>query len=113
MKPIYTPKGRALEYAPFAANLYRGCTNGCTYCFAPLVLREEREVFHAEATLREGSLEGLEKQLATGNFAGKQILLSFTTDPYQPGECGRQNTRTALQLIKEYGSNFAPSRKGD
>ena len=30
---IYSPKGKAGEYAENAANFFVGCSNGCTYCF--------------------------------------------------------------------------------
>lgn len=30
---IYPPGGKAGEYAPWAANFYNGCCNGCIYCF--------------------------------------------------------------------------------
>lgn len=30
---IYSPKGKAAEYAENAANFFVGCSNGCTYCF--------------------------------------------------------------------------------
>ena len=33
MKAIYMPKGAAGEYAKYACNLYKGCSNGCTYCY--------------------------------------------------------------------------------
>lgn len=32
-KAIYMPKGKAGEYAKYACNFYRGCSNGCTYCY--------------------------------------------------------------------------------
>lgn len=32
-KIIYAPVGSAGEYSPWAANLYVGCSNGCSYCF--------------------------------------------------------------------------------
>lgn len=32
-KIIYKPVGSAGEYSPWAANLYVGCSNGCSYCF--------------------------------------------------------------------------------
>lgn len=30
---IYSPKGKAAEYAENAANFFVGCSNGCTYCY--------------------------------------------------------------------------------
>lgn len=32
-KAIYMPKGKAGEYAKYACNFYKGCSNGCTYCY--------------------------------------------------------------------------------
>ena len=32
-KIIYPPGGKAGEYAPWAANFYNGCSNGCIYCY--------------------------------------------------------------------------------
>lgn len=42
---IYRPRGKALEYAELAANLYTGCTHGCTYCYAPTVLHTNKDAF--------------------------------------------------------------------
>jgi DNA repair photolyase len=36
-KIIYAPDGQAGEYAPLAANPYRGCGHGCVYCYVPLI----------------------------------------------------------------------------
>lgn len=33
MKAIYMPKGKAGEYAKYACNFYKGCSNGCEYCY--------------------------------------------------------------------------------
>jgi DNA repair photolyase len=30
---IYTPKGKAREYAKYACNIYTGCSNQCSYCY--------------------------------------------------------------------------------
>ncbi|MBR1527034.1 MAG: hypothetical protein IJ640_10335 [Prevotella sp.] len=32
-KIIYRPQGRAYEYAPWAANIFVGCSNRCEYCY--------------------------------------------------------------------------------
>lgn len=47
MKPIYEPKGKAKEYGDYAINIYTGCPHRCYYCFAPSVLRRDREAFHS------------------------------------------------------------------
>ena len=41
---IYAPKGQALEYAPLAANPYRGCGHKCAYCYVPTVIKMDRKV---------------------------------------------------------------------
>lgn len=45
MRIIYAPRGRALEYAPLAVSLYRGCPHGCVYCFVPDSTKIDREKF--------------------------------------------------------------------
>ena len=32
-KAIYMPRGAAGEYAKYACNFYKGCSNGCEYCY--------------------------------------------------------------------------------
>lgn len=38
---IYSPKGKAGEYAENAANFYVGCSNGCTYCYLRKVVAQK------------------------------------------------------------------------
>lgn len=80
---IYEPKGRALEYAPLALNLYTGCVHGCKYCFAPGCLHKTREQFHAAASPRPGLLESLKLDAPKYANDRREILLCFTCDPYQ------------------------------
>jgi DNA repair photolyase len=98
---IYEPRGRAREYAPLALNLYRGCLNGCRYCFAPNATFTDRGRFHDPAYIRPrpGIVAALQAQ--TRRMAGDQreILLSFTSDPYQPLEKEARITRRALELL--------------
>ncbi|MCB2186265.1 MAG: hypothetical protein KQJ78_07600 [Deltaproteobacteria bacterium] len=99
MSIIYEPRGPALEYAPLAANLYKGCSHGCRYCYAPDATRTDRKTFHADIRPRPNVLQQLEKDAA--RFAGdpRSILLSFTSDPYQPAERELRLTRQALDIL--------------
>lgn len=99
--PIYRPKGKAAEYADYALNIYIGCTNGCTYCYAPKVLRKSREEF-TKVVPREGLIEALHKQLKSGAYKGKTIHLCFTCDPY-PHEIDTRPTRRVIKELKAAG----------
>lgn len=100
-RAIYPTKGRALEYDPWACNLYRGCGHGCVYCYAPAVLHCPREAFHAEITPRTGILDALERQAPkhAKEHPGEPVLLCFTSDPYGPCPVGTQTTRTAIDIL--------------
>jgi DNA repair photolyase len=109
---IYTPAGQALEYAALAANPYRGCGHGCAYCYVPGILRMSRRDFDAGAVLRDGFLNGLRKDARKYQAAGitEQVMLSFTTDPYHPGDTSA--TRSALETLTEHGLAFCTLTKG-
>jgi DNA repair photolyase len=64
MRVIYLPKGRALEYAPLAVNLYNGCPHGCRYCYAPAMMHTTRKAWHVAAVPRKGILDALELEAA-------------------------------------------------
>jgi len=81
MPIIYTPRGRAREYAPFAANIYRGCTCGCVYCFVRSI-PGNRELSMLEATPRANIVEKIRKDAEKMRGCKDLILLCFTCDPY-------------------------------
>jgi DNA repair photolyase len=108
--PIYKPQGRAADYGELAVNIYTGCNHGCSYCYAPAVLRKDRKAF-AEVEPRPGIIEALYKQLdANGNisedipFHGRTVHLCFTCDPY-PADVDTSYTRDCIKLIKKFGGN--------
>jgi DNA repair photolyase len=82
---IYETKGRAREYCELAANLYRGCGHGCTYCYAPLAIRTSRDDFR-QPRIRADVMYKFEKDAIElrDKGEGRSILLSFTTDPISP-----------------------------
>lgn len=112
MKPIYEPKGAAKEYGDLAINIYTGCPHRCFYCFAPGVLRRDKEIFHSVVTPREGIVEETVKQIEREKITGKTIHLCFTCDPYPTGY-DTTPTRQIIQAIKESGNHVQILTKGD
>ena len=109
---IYAPAGQAGEYAPLATNPYRGCGHKCIYCYVPNVLKIKRDEFDAGAVSRPGYLQNLEKDAAKYEAAGviEQVMLSFTTDPYHPGN--HDITRTAIKILQAHGLAICTLTKG-
>lgn len=109
---IYAPAGQAGEYAPLAANPYRGCGHECAYCYVPRVLKIERSEFDAGAYERPGFLDALTKDAKKylTHSITEQVMLSFTTDPYHLGDT-TLTTKTILAL-QEHGLGVCTLTKG-
>lgn len=112
MKPIYEPKGKAKEYGDMAINIYIGCPHRCYYCFAPQVMRRDRERFHSVVEPRPGIVEATKEQLEREKIIGKTIHLCFTCDPYPTGY-DTTVTREIIKAIKETGNHVQILTKGD
>lgn len=112
MNVIYEPKGRAKEYSDLACNLYRGCTHGCLYCYAPACMRTSNAKWHGTAVPRTRIIELFEKDAAQLRGDNRKILFSFLSDPYQPLEATELLTRKALEIIKKYGLKSQILTKG-
>lgn len=109
---IYAPAGQAGEYAPLAANPYRGCGHKCAYCYVPLVTKQAREEFDAGAVPRADYLRRLEREARKYQQIGstEQVMLSFTTDPYNPVDTSL--TRPTLETIQRHGMAICTLTKG-
>lgn len=110
---IYAPRGQAGEYAELSTNPYRGCGHKCAYCYVPQVTKQDRALFNAGAVVRPNYLESLERDAKKYHAMGlteKQVMLSFTTDPYPPQH--HETTRSALEILKRYGFGFCTLTKG-
>jgi hypothetical protein len=109
---IYAPRGQAGEYAPLAANPYRGCGHGCAYCYVPNATRQPRQEFNAGAVPRADYLCALRKDAAKYRAAGitEQVMLSFTTDPYHPGDTSL--TRNVIQVLQFFNLGVCTLTKG-
>lgn len=109
---IYSPAGQAGEYAPLAANPYRGCGHGCAYCYVPLVTKQPRPEFDAGAVLRPKFMAGVRRDAKLYLDAGiaEQVMLSFTSDPYHLGDTAP--TRATLEILIEAGLGICTLTKG-
>ena len=111
---IYTPKGRAREYAALACNVYRGCDHQCIYCYAPSATRRSPGEF-AISSPRAGAfrakLETEARKYRDTGVTGK-VLLSFTCDPYQRLDVQERVTRSAIQILHRHGLRVEVLTKG-
>jgi DNA repair photolyase len=114
MKAVYELTGKAREYSPLAVNLYKGCAYGCKYCFAPATTKTKRSVFHSPDYIRPrpGILKTLKKNAAKLSEDKREILLSFTSDVYQPIEKDLRITRQALEILMAHGLTVTVLTKG-
>ena len=114
LKIIYEPSGKAKEYAELAVNLYKGrCGHQCDYCYAPRALHTTPDKM-SEPVPKEHALELLTKDAAELRRCNDQrhILMSFTTDPYQPIEDKLHITRTAIEILLSQGLGISILTKG-
>ncbi|MGA2913146.1 MAG: radical SAM protein [Methanoregula sp.] len=110
---IYESRGRAREYCELAANLYRGCSHCCTYCYAPSTLHLSRNEF-CKSTVRPDVLIKFEKdaEILESQREKRSILLSFTTDPYQHIDIKEQLTRKAIKILHDHELKVSILTKG-
>ncbi len=108
MSVLYTPKGRAREYSPLAVNHYSGCTHACAYCYVPTIppykfKKNARDTFHSCPKPRTKLIQQLERDCRNNPGNGERVLLSFTTDPYQPLDSKYRLTRQVIQTLHAHG----------
>ena len=109
---IYTPRGAALEYAALACNVYKGCTHGCRYCYAPATLHRTREAFHENAEPKDNVLARLDRDIQKLDpQTTPEILCSFLGDLYQPGATA-DLTRGVLTRLCNARLRFTVLTKG-
>ncbi len=99
MSLIYKSKGMAAEYSQYALNIYSGCTHNCKFCYNRL--RARVDFFEVVYPLKKFSLKKLEKEAPA--FAGKEVLLSFFSDAFQPIEYKEGLTYKTLEIFLKYG----------
>lgn len=114
MSIIYETKGNAKEYAELAANLYKGCSHGCEYCYAPKVTYKKKETFFGTPEPRKNVINLLIKDLKKlyDKQDDREILFCFTCDPYQPLDVELELTRYAIMCLINAERKFTILTKG-
>ena len=87
-------------------NPYKGCEHGCVYCFARpthayLDLSPGLD-FETRLFYKTGVREHLVQELGRRNYQPSVIAMGTNTDPYQPLEKTRRNTRDVLEIMRHY-----------
>jgi DNA repair photolyase len=82
----------------FSINPYRGCEHACIYCYAPYILREQRE-WGSFVDVKVNAPEILVKDMLKAKRG--VIYISSVTDPYQPLEKKYELTRKILEILKD------------
>ncbi|MBX3355669.1 MAG: PA0069 family radical SAM protein [Phycisphaeraceae bacterium] len=88
-------------------NPYRGCEHGCVYCYA----RQYHEYiglscgldFETKLVAKPDAPELLRKELAAAGWRAEPIVMSASTDIYQPIEHEMRIARQCLEVLTECG----------
>lgn len=96
-------------------NPYRGCEHGCIYCFA----RPYHEFlgfscgldFETKLTAKPDAPELLKRELASPGWRPEPIVMSASTDIYQPIEYKLRIARRCLEVLAECGQPVSTMTK--
>ncbi len=97
-------------------NPYRGCSHGCSYCFA----RPTHEYlglsagldFETHILVKDDAPALLEKTLASPRWKPQVVAVGAVTDPYQPVEKKLEITRRCLSVFAKFRNPCAIVTKG-
>ena len=86
-----------LPASDYVANPYGGCTHNCRYCYASFM---KRFTGHEEPWGTFLDVKHYESCKLPRSLAGKTVLLSSVTDPYNPYEVKYHKSREILELLR-------------
>lgn len=95
-------------------NIYRGCGNGCKYCYALYSHKYmESEDFFDSLYVKTNIVEQLEKDLKKKSWKNEIINIGGVTDSYQKSEETYQFMPEILKLLIKYRNPAIISTKSD
>lgn len=87
-------------------NPYRGCENGCIYCYArpshAYMNLSPGLDFETKIFYKKDAAKILENEINKINYECEPIMLGANTDPYQPIESKLKVTRSLLEVLNAY-----------
>jgi DNA repair photolyase len=91
-------------------NSYRGCENGCTYCYARpahayMGLSPGLD-FESKLFIKPTAAALLREELLDPSYESRTIALGANTDPYQPIERQYRITRSVIEVLSEFKHPF-------
>ncbi|MEX2487623.1 MAG: radical SAM protein [Nitriliruptoraceae bacterium] len=108
----------AASRMPFrwTANLYRGCSHACGYCFArpshTWLELDPDEGFDTTIVVKINAVERLRAELRANRTRGEAVALGTNTDPYQRCEGRYRLTRGVLETFVAAHHPFSLLTKG-
>lgn len=113
------PERGALPFR-WTVNPYRGCTHGCTYCFArrshEYLEFDSGKDFDTQVVVKVNAPEVLAGQLRrglrTGRWAREHVAMGTNTDPYQRAEGRYRLMPGIIEALTESGTPFSILTKG-
>ena len=99
-----------LPASDYVANAYTGCPHKCRYCYASFM---KRFTGHEEEWGTFIDVKSYESMKLPKNLAGKTVLLSSVTDPYNPYEAKYRKSREILGLLSGTGAHIEKLTKSD
>ncbi|HVG30847.1 MAG TPA: PA0069 family radical SAM protein [Pyrinomonadaceae bacterium] len=90
----------------YSVNVYRGCQHACTYCFS----RPTHEYlgfgagtdFERKIVVKVNAPKLLRAEMSKPSWKGRELVFSFTSDPYLPLEAHYGLTRQCLEVCLEF-----------
>jgi DNA repair photolyase len=92
-------------------NAYRGCSHGCSYCFArpthEYLNLDTGEDFDRRIVVKVNAVERVRAEVAAKRWAGDLIAMGTNTDPYQRCEGKYRLTRGIVEVLAEARNPFS------
>ncbi|MFQ5515283.1 MAG: radical SAM protein, partial [Myxococcota bacterium] len=87
-------------------NPYRGCSFGCTYCYArythSFLGLEDPTAFEREIFVKRDAGTVLQREATAARLRARPIAIGTATDPYQPAEARYHVTADILTVLARY-----------